>query len=256
MLFQKVEHIADAKLLCTYRFETLETGQKQVGTMVLQVGDNHSKFESFRHYLRDSLGWVLNNQPCDVSLLANESSKIAKATSGNYTVDWRIYFNLPAGQRTITDHVFVDQFASEEPNDVPNWTILDEYRDIAGYKCQQAKASLYGRVWQVWFCPDIAVAEGPWLLKGLPGMVVQAEDDKRIFQFSLITIEYRKTPIIFVKSNYFKESRESVLRTKIRYYQNKTKYLQGTTVANPNTPPPSTAPEIFVPLRSVSSHNK
>jgi GLPGLI family protein len=46
---------------------------------------------------------------------------------------------------------------------------------ILGYKCEEASMTFRGREYQVWFTPQIPLAEGPWKLSGLPGMILKVE---------------------------------------------------------------------------------
>ena len=68
------------------------------------------------------------------------------------------------------------------------WSMGDEVKNILGYNCQKAMGSLYGREWIVWFTMDIPVSDGPWLLCGLPGLILEAYDSENIFHFTAIEL--------------------------------------------------------------------
>ncbi|NLN34002.1 MAG: GLPGLI family protein [Flavobacteriaceae bacterium] len=57
-----------------------------------------------------------------------------------------------------------------------NWVIQEEFKEILGFKVQKASLQFRGRSWEVWFAPDLPFSEGPWKLKGLPGLVLEARD--------------------------------------------------------------------------------
>lgn len=69
------------------------------------------------------------------------------------------------------------------------WRIKSEYKTVNGLSCQRAEGYFRGRNYLVWFTEDIPVNLGPWKLNGLPGLILEAEDDKGIFF-------YRATRII------------------------------------------------------------
>lgn len=61
------------------------------------------------------------------------------------------------------------------------WKVIDSYKKIENFKCQKAKANFRGRNYTVWFTAEIPVQYGPWKLFGLPGLILEAEDDTKEF---------------------------------------------------------------------------
>lgn len=64
-----------------------------------------------------------------------------------------------------------------------NWEVSREEKSILGYKCQKATTNFRGRDWTVWFTKDVPVQFGPWKLDGLPGLILEAEDNKKMFSY-------------------------------------------------------------------------
>ncbi|MEM6515604.1 MAG: GLPGLI family protein, partial [Bacteroidota bacterium] len=67
--------------------------------------------------------------------------------------------------------------------DIPliSWEVKQEYKTVSELNCQKAVGSFRGRNYIVWFTEDIPINLGPWKLSGLPGLILEAEDDKGIF---------------------------------------------------------------------------
>ncbi|MBE2209430.1 MAG: GLPGLI family protein [Saprospiraceae bacterium] len=65
------------------------------------------------------------------------------------------------------------------------WTIGTEQKVIGNYQCIAASGTFGGRIYDVWFTPEIPVSLGPYKLGGLPGMILEAasRDGKVIYQF-------------------------------------------------------------------------
>lgn len=59
-----------------------------------------------------------------------------------------------------------------------NWKLQDTLKNIANFKCQLAIGEFRGRVYYAWFTNEIPVKFGPWKLQGLPGLILEANDDK------------------------------------------------------------------------------
>ena len=54
------------------------------------------------------------------------------------------------------------------------WEMTGEHGTVASFDCQKAECDFRGRRWEAWFTPEIPVSEGPWKLKGLPGLILYA----------------------------------------------------------------------------------
>ena len=81
-----------------------------------------------------------------------------------------------------------DDLKYEEPVPQPDWTLTDSIKTICGYTCHQAKAGLYGRTWTVWYCPELPLSYGPYVLGGLPGLILEAVDADGFFHFTAVGI--------------------------------------------------------------------
>lgn len=176
-----------------------ERGQKEYvkeDLMFLDIGQNSTKFYSYHTHIRDSIRAVnLANgvSPADVAGLL---SKYKKGTT-------KFYYNYAAKKERIV----VDNYALRsyyvETIELPDWSIVDERKIIAGYECQKAVARYLNRDWIVYFTPEIPISQGPWKLWGLPGLILMAEDEDGYFKYEFIGLEkhLRVEPIIVVLEN-------------------------------------------------------
>ena len=64
-----------------------------------------------------------------------------------------------------------------------SWKLLNKSKKIQNIQCFSAQAEYRGRVWTAWYAPSIPVSSGPWLLYGLPGMILEAEDQNKTVKF-------------------------------------------------------------------------
>lgn len=68
------------------------------------------------------------------------------------------------------------------------WKISNETREISSMKTQKAVANYGGRNWTAWFTNEIPIQDGPYIFRGLPGLILEIVDDKNDYVFSLIQI--------------------------------------------------------------------
>ncbi len=89
---------------------------------------------------------------------------------------------------TYMNSIGADELKYEEPLPQLDWTLADSVKTICGYTCHQAKAGLYGRMWTVWYCPELPLPYGPYVLGSLPGLILEAVDADGIFHFTAVGI--------------------------------------------------------------------
>jgi GLPGLI family protein len=97
----------------------------------------------------------------------------------------------------------------------------DSTAEIMGYPCQLAVTNFKGRQWYAWYTEDIPLDEGPWKLRGLPGLVLKAYDSSRQFIFDGQGMEQPDdAPITFVKADREKVDQKTLRRLKESYDPN------------------------------------
>jgi len=95
----------------------------------------------------------------------------------------------PGSKYTYRNEVGGDKLWYEEERPALSWELTDRDSTICGYVCLQAKTRLYGRDWTVWFAPEIPLSYGPYILGGLPGLILDAEDVGGLFHFTAVGLE-------------------------------------------------------------------
>lgn len=136
-------------------------------------------------------------------------------------IKWEFYKNYPAqGKTMLLDRVGMDDYQCEESTETPDWKMVpDSTKEILGYQCQMARAFFKGRQWSVWYTEDIPLDEGPWKLRGLPGLVLSAYDDKRQYVFEGVGLEQVSTneSVIIVNEKREKISQKNLRKLLNRY---------------------------------------
>lgn len=83
-----------------------------------------------------------------------------------------------------------------------NWTLLKETKKIGKFKTHKATAKFRGRLYTAWYTLEVPLPYGPWKLHGLPGLILEAYDEKKEMFLYFKSLEYptkNKTTIHHVK---------------------------------------------------------
>lgn len=155
-------------------------------TMLLVTGKDASAFLSYDKVLRDaeakkSFEEQYKQQGGDIRVMKSPPFKRPLR-------DTELFYFAKDGKRFIREN-FGQVYIVEEKTDKINWNIHKDTLTISGIPCKKATAIYKGRNWIAWFAEELPFVSGPWKLAGLPGLILQAYDDKREVIFDFAGIE-------------------------------------------------------------------
>ena len=104
-----------------------------------------------------------------------------------------VWTGYPTGQTTVREFIFPHEYEGYEPTTELTWTLTDDTLTVSGYLCQRATATFRGVEWHVWYTEEIPSSAGPWRLRGLPGMIVEAKSEAHTF--CLAEVRQEASPI-------------------------------------------------------------
>ena len=81
--------------------------------------------------------------------------------------------------------IYPYRYETHEPMAKVDWTLTEDTLTISGLLCHRATGKLYGKQWTAWYTEEMPSSAGPWKLRGLPGLIVKAEDSEGIHCFEL-----------------------------------------------------------------------
>ncbi|WDF67462.1 GLPGLI family protein [Sphingobacterium oryzagri] len=71
-----------------------------------------------------------------------------------------------------------DAYLLDDTYQSQTWDIEPDEKQIGNYNCQKATTNFAGRHYTAWFTTELPFPFGPWKLHGLPGLILEASDDK------------------------------------------------------------------------------
>lgn len=184
--------------------------------MTLEIGRHAASFYSYAQFLGDSVA-------------AEAIKKGEHQFRFTHKVSWRMYANYPAkGQYSYLERFGMDRFVMTEKQAEPEWTLCaDSVSTILGYQCRKATATFLGREWTAWYTEDIPLDNGPWLLHGLPGLIMKAETADSCFCFEAngLTKCADSKPMYYKGGKYEKIDRKALASVYKRYFADPVGYI-------------------------------
>jgi len=187
-----------ANMRITYSLEfvpdSTEAHKKWKDTKFLLIGNSVQHFYSKYSRMQDS-----------VATNATKAYRPYTPPVGECAERYDIYNNLPEGKQTVIENITTfKMFVHYDDLPKQTWSITGEMTTILNYFCYKAICSYRGRIWEVWFTMDIPINAGPWKLRGLPGLILKASDDRKHYVFECTGIEKLKNPepIIIYQNAY------------------------------------------------------
>ena len=194
---------------CIYRYDINNEIQETYST-VLQIGRDFTRFFDYTAYAVDSLSYVAG-----ASTEEKEKLEERRRTSMFY-FDSEIWQNQPSDAMTVVMEVSPNLMGYTEELGSMNWNLEDGNKTICGYVCNKATTSYGGRIWVVWYAPEIPSTAGPWKFNGLPGLILAAKDSESIHEFEAIAFRKGTTPVVKTENaTVFQSTKDKVLKSKL-----------------------------------------
>lgn len=164
----------------TFRIDSLNRDHIDKEIMNLDVTKNGSTFYSGERYLYDSLSIAAYKRLEATQSHTVDLSKIKNNSKIDYFIT-KTYSDLNS---VLHNSINGDRFAVEGSEKL-TWKILPENKEVAGFKAQKATTTFGGRIWTAWFTNDIQFQDGPYKFCGLPGLILNIQDNNgdHVFRF-------------------------------------------------------------------------
>lgn len=189
------QQIDTAQVLVYYKFthvkDTSNRDHPYTQNMVLFAGRNASVYKSYDRQLEDAL---FKKQVAEQKANSPDGNlKINRQSNGSGTE----YYQFPHEKKLFTKERLFNNYLIAGNLPAMDWKINGDTATFGGLHCQQAQTFFKGRHYTAWFCPDLPMHTGPWKLNGLPGLIIQAYDDKQevLFMFDRVEKAIHTAPV-------------------------------------------------------------
>ncbi len=100
-----------------------------------------------------------------------------------------------------------------------NWEVQQETFTYTNFKVQKAKVNYGGRSWEAWFTTDVPISDGPYVFKGLPGLIVKIFDTNKEYVFTLKEIKKNANSELYLRKGGIEMNFATFKKLMMNYYQ-------------------------------------
>ncbi len=191
-----------------YLPDPINPSKRKHADTFLQVGKKVSRFMDYYRFGVDSVN--------DASVKAGKSSITVMPAlmnlMGKVNLNTSIIMGYPKDKVIFQQKVFMSSYEYKEAMPQFSWSLIQGDTIIQGYPCKKAACSYRGRDYEAWYAEKIELPLGPYVFRGLPGLIFQVKDTKGHYIFSLSGLEEvkRYDPIYLWTSKIIPSTRKRV----------------------------------------------
>lgn len=145
------------------------------------------KEKSYYVTAKDSLEIVLQ----DRSVYQGDEGQVVAVSTGNNTFRYgeQVFYNRTKDSLWWSQRFRGNIYIAEKKPEI-EWNLESESKTIGGLTAHKATGEFRGRTYTAWYTTELPLPYGPWKLQGLPGVILEAKDEKDEMLFYFKSLEY------------------------------------------------------------------
>lgn len=181
------------QFLYEYRYIPDSTEKKQTMTeiMVLDIDKKRSLFFGQEMYRSDS------------TLVSDSKKGIFSMPPDKLMISEQVIKYPNSSQIEYSKIISYGKYLVNQEVKLP-WKLNPEFKTILHHKVQKASVAFGGRQWTAWFAKDIPFQDGPYKFYGLPGLILELEDDGKNHRYVLKGIRDNQEELVYPFVNNYK----------------------------------------------------
>lgn len=226
LIYSQSEGTLNSQYEVIYRLKMLsDTMNKNISLeedLSLLIKDNQSLFKSTKKTIRDSVAMAIGKKSFEHPIDGKVMLDMRNVPGVNFKSE--VYYD---GKQTIYKELLKNRFSYPLEDEI-NWNIEKETKMVASYLCKKATGKYKGRNYIAWFTEAIPIPDGPYIFKGLPGLIVEVYDVNDYISFTMISFKKAVKPIIVMKDvtptkySIFRKARQNFLDNPSGTFSNQT----------------------------------
>jgi len=192
--------------------DTLSKNNAKEENLSLLIKGQKSLFKSTQKAISDSIAMAIGEKSFE-----NPVNGVVVLNMKNVP---GVYFKSEVfsdnGKQTVYKELMRSRL-SYPLEDPVEWKIGNETKMIESYVCKKATGKYKGRHYIAWFTEMIPIPDGPYVFKGLPGLILEVYDLNDNIHFTMISFRKTVKPMILMKdvfstkySTYYKAKQNMI----------------------------------------------
>ena len=153
---------------------------------------------------------------CTTVLSYNKDGRASQEMTNVFLMHHQnVLTDVERSEVVVVEPIYPHRYETHDPLARIDWTLTEDTLTIRGLLCHRATGKLYGKQWTAWYTEEIPSSAGPWKLRGLPGLIIKAEDSEGIHCFTLYETKNEVRDINMIGNpEYQKLSRQKLMKFK------------------------------------------
>lgn len=193
---QSAYHLSEYEVI--YRIksfaDTLTQNDPMEEDLSLLIKGNTSLFRSVQKDKSDSIAMAIGMKAANNPV----NGKVILDMKGVPGVNFKSEVFSDSGHQLIYKELMRNRF-SLPLEDPVRWKIGAETKTIESYICKKATGKYKGRHYIAWFTEAIPIPDGPYVFKGLPGLILEVYDPGNNVHFTMLSFKKVEKPMIKMK---------------------------------------------------------
>lgn len=174
--------------------DTLQSENAIQESISLLINGNKSLFKSTKKAISDSVAMAIGKKSFENPV----DGKVILDMRNVPNVNFKSEVFLDNGKQTVYKELLKNKFAYPLDDQIV-WKIESETKTIATYLCKKATGKYKNRNYIAWFSEKVAIPDGPYVFKGLPGLIMEVYDTKNYVNFSMVSFKKVIKPIVLIE---------------------------------------------------------
>jgi GLPGLI family protein len=174
--------------------DTLSKSNATQEDLSLLIKGYKSLFKSTKKAYSDSVAMEIGKKAWDNPV----DGRVILDTKGVPAVNFKSEVYSDMGKQIVYKE-FLKNHLAYPLEDIIKWKIEEETKMIGSYTCKKATGRYNKRNYIAWFTESVPIPDGPYVFKGLPGLVVEVYDKSDYVNFSMVSFKKVVKPIVLMK---------------------------------------------------------
>lgn len=199
----------------TFSIDSLNIDKKDSENMFLFASSEYGVFVNQARAMKDEQIEKLRQK-----YGSNVEVKFAVNNNKGQDLNKMVFTNHQSGEVKVLQNLGDKDYVYFESAKMDAWEIGEETKEFMGYTVQKATIDFAGRRYEAWFTMEIPISDGPYVFRGLPGLIVEIYDTQDHYHFTMLALEKLEEPKVWNLPKAEESSKDKINQVRKRLNSN------------------------------------